>query len=109
MTKQDVQEWLKFLVSSRHDSLDDYWVAKQTAWMVCVAVDELVEHRELAADSVEPMKKELRETLQLGLSLPQRQSVLDGQKSSLETARSFDVARCKELLIKIVEATATIR
>ena len=109
MTKQDVQEWLKFLVSSRHDSLDDYWVAKQTAWMVCVAVDELVEHRELAADSVEPMKKELRETLQLGLSLPQRQSVLAGQKSSLETARSFDVARCKELLIKIVEATATIR
>ena len=109
VTKQDVQEWLKFLVSSRHDSLDDYWVAKQTAWMVCVAVDELVEHRELAADSVEPMKKELRETLQLELRLPKRQSVLDRQKGILETARSFDVARCKELLIKIVEATSSIR
>ena len=109
MTKQDVQEWLEFLVSSRHDSLDDYWVAKQTAWMVCVAVDELVDHGELAFDSVAPMQMELRETLQLGLRLPQRQSVLDGQKGYLEAARSFDVARCKELLIQLEKTTASIR
>ncbi len=109
MTKQDVQEWLEFLVSSRHDSLDDYWVAKQTAWMVCVAVDELVEHKELKADAVTPMQKELRDSLQLELRLPQRQSVLDRQKGSLETARSFDVARCKELLIQLERATASIR
>ena len=109
MTKQDVQEWLKFLVNSRQDSLDDYWVAKQTAWMVCVAVDELVEHGELSFASVAPIQKELRESLHLDLRLPQRQSVLGGQKGSLETARSFDVARCQELLIKMVEATSSIR
>lgn len=109
MTKQEVRQWLEFLLKSRHDSLDDYWVAKQTAWMLFVAIDELVEHKELAHDSVAPMQKELRESLRLDLKLPRRQSVLDGQKGSLETARSFDAARCKLLLIKIVEATATIR
>ena len=109
LTKQDVRQWVEFLVKSRQDSLDDYWVAKQTAWMVCVAVDELVEHGELASDSVAPIQKELRETLHLDLKLPQRQSVLARQKSSLETARSFDVARCKELLIILAKATASIR
>lgn len=109
LTKQDVWQWLEFLVKSRQDSLDDFWVAKQTAWMVCVAVDELVEHEELASDSVASMQKELRESLQLDLRLLQRQSVLDKQKGSLDIARSFDVARCKELLIKIVEAVASIR
>ena len=109
MTKQEVRQWLEFLINSRRDSLEDYWVAKQTAWMVCVAVDELVEHGELASDSVAPMQKELRDSLQLDLRLQQRQSVLDGQKGILETARSFDVARCKVLLTKIVEASASIR
>ena len=77
--------------------------------MVCIAVDELVEHEVLASDSVAPMQKELRESLQLDLRLPQRQSVLDRQKSSLDTAQSFDVARCKELLVKIVEEAVSIR
>ena len=108
-TKQDVRQWLEFLVKSRQDTLDDFWVAKQTAWMVCIAVDELVEHEVLASDSVAPMQKELRESLQLDLRLPQRQSVLDRQKSSLDTAQSFDVARCKELLVKIVEEAVSIR
>ncbi len=103
MSKKDVHQWLEFLVTRRQDSLSDYWVAKQTAWMVCVAVDELIEHGDLAADLVAPMKEELFEMLRLDIQLPQRQSVLSVQKSILETAQTFDSVRCKELLNRLVE------
>ena len=102
MTKQEVKQWLAYLLKSRQDSLADFWVAKQTAWMVCIAIDELVEHGELAQASVAPMQKELREALRLDLRLQQRQSVLDRQKDLLETARSFDAAKCKELMSQLV-------
>ncbi len=102
-TKQDVRQWLKHLIATRQDMLHDYWVAKQTAWMVCVAVDELVEHRELTRDSVLPTQKRLRELLRLDIHLPQRQSVLTGQKAELEMARSFDADLCKELLNDLVK------
>lgn len=104
MSKRDVQQWLEFLVLSRQNALTDYWVAKQTGWMVCVAVDELVEHRAITPDLVSPMQKELRELLRLELT--QRQSVPTGQRSLLETARSFDSRRCKELLNTLVRRTA---
>lgn len=106
MSKSDVQQWLEFLVQSRQNALTDYWVAKQTAWMVCVAVDELVEHGDVASDFVSPMQKELRQSLRLELRLPQRQSVLEGQKSLIETARNFDPRRCQELLNTLVRRTA---
>ena len=108
MSKQDVQRWLEFLVTSRQDSLADYWVAKQTAWMVGVAVDELVEHGDLAPGTLATQQKELREILHLELQLPQKQSVLSVQKGVLETARTFDFVRCKELLNKTVKAVAAI-
>ena len=106
MSKRDVQQWLEFLVQSRQNALTDYWVAKQTAWMVCVAVDELVEHDDVAPDLVSPMQKELRDSLRLELRLPQRQSVLAGQMGVLETAQTFDSRRCKELLNTLVRRTA---
>lgn len=108
MSKQNVQRWLEFLVTSRQDSLADYWVAKQTAWMVGVAVDELVEHGDLAPGTLATQQKELREILHLELQLPQKQSVLSVQKGVLETARTFDFVRCKELLNKTVKAVAAI-
>ena len=109
MSKRDVRTWLEFLVTSRQDSLADYWVAKQTAWMVCVAVDELVEHGDLPPSMLASHQKELREMLRLEVKLPQRQSVLTEQKGVLEAARSFDSVRCKELLNQIVKAVAAIR
>ena len=108
MTKQDVKQWLEYLLKSRQDSLADYWVAKQTAWMVCIAIDELVEHGELSQASIAPTQKELREALRLDLRLEQHQSVLDGQKDLLETARSFDAARCKELISQLVQRAFSV-
>jgi hypothetical protein len=102
MSKKDVHEWLAFLNTSRQAALTDYWVAKQTAWMVCVAIDELVEHGELAIDVVSLNRNELRQLLRLDLQLPQRQSVLIAQKDALQTAQKFDSARCKELLGQLI-------
>ncbi len=103
MTKKDVLQWLEYLIASRNDSLTDFWVAKQTAWMVCVAMDELVKNEPLANEWVSPMRDELRDLLHLDLHLPQQQSVLTVQKSMLGTAQNFDSARCKELLNRLVE------
>lgn len=103
MTKKDVLQWLEYLIASRNDSLTDFWVAKQTAWMVCVAMDELVKNEPLANEWVSPMRDELRDLLHLDLQLPQQQSVLTVQKSMLGTAQNFDSARCKELLNRLVE------
>ena len=102
MSKNAVLQWLAFLNTSRQDALTDYWVAKQTAWMVCVAIDELVEHGDLAIDLVSPNQKELRKLLRLDLQLPQRQSVLAIQTDVLQTAQNFDSARCRELLSRLV-------
>ena len=102
MSKTGVLEWLAFLNTSRQDALTDYWAAKQTAWMVCVAIDELVEHGDLAIELIAANQKELRELLRLDLQLPQRQSVLAIQKDVLQTAQKFDSARCKELLSRLV-------
>jgi len=109
MSKKDVVQWLDFLNTSRQESLTDFWVAKQTAWMVCVAIDELVERGDLKIDSVSPSQRELRELLRLDLQLLQKQSVLSVQKSILETAQHFDAARCKELIDLLVNTAVSRR
>jgi len=107
MSKKDVVQWLDFLNTSRKDSLTDFWVAKQTAWMVCVAIDELVERGDLTKESVSSSQKELRELLRLDLQLPQKQSVLSVQKDILKTAQQFDSARCKELIELLVNTAVS--
>jgi len=107
MSKKDVVQWLDFLNTSRKESLTDFWVAKQTAWMVCVAIDELVERGDLTIDSVSLSQKELRELLRLDLQLPQTQSVLSVQQGILETAQHFDSARCKELIDLLVNTAVS--
>ncbi len=103
MTKRDVQQWLASLLASRIHALDDYAVAKQTGWMVCVAIDELVAHREIPSSAVVGYQKELRELLHLEIAVPQRQSVITGQAAVLETARTYDPVRCRELIVALVK------
>jgi len=107
MSKEQVHDWLQFLWKSRRDRLSDYWVAKQTAWMVLIAVDELVEHSALQSYAIAPLRDELRAVLRLELRRPQRQSVIDDQKEVLETARSFDPVRVAELLGMMVAAATS--
>ena len=109
MSKKDVVQWLDFLNASRRESLTDYWVAKQTAWMVCVAIDELVDRGDITIDSVSSSQRELRELLRLDLQLPQKQSVLSVQKDILKTAQQFDSAKCKELIDLLVNKAVSSR
>ena len=112
MSKEDVLQWLLFLAESRQDSMNDFWVARQTAWMVCVAIDELVEHGAIAAnalDTVEAMKKELQKLLRLELQIDRKISVLDSQSDILETANRFDSARCGVLVKALVQTAIETR
>ncbi len=109
MSKEDVLQWLQFLTESRQDSMNDFWVARQTAWMVCVAIDELVEHKVIALEAVDATKKELQKLLRLELRIEQEASVLDSQKEILETANRFDSARCAELVQALVQTTIKSR
>ena len=107
MSKKDVVQWLDFLNTSRKESLTDYWVAKQTAWMVCVAIDELVDRGDITKDSVSSSQKELRAVLRLDLQSPQNQSVLSVQKDILKTAQQFDSAKCKELIDLLINTAVS--
>lgn len=109
MSKEDVLQWLLFLTQSRQDSMSDFWVARQTAWMVCVAIDELVEHGAIAPDAVETAKKELQKLLRLELQIEQTASVLDSQSDILETAKRFDSVRCVALVKALVETAIEAR
>jgi len=109
MSKEDVLQWLLFLTQSRQDSMNDFWVARQTAWMVCVAIDELVEHKAITMDSVDATKKELQKLLLLELQIEREESVLDSQSDILETANRFDSARCGELVKALVQAAIETR
>ena len=109
MSKEDVLKWLQFLTQSRQDSMNDFWVARQTAWMVCVAIDELVEHKAIAVETVDATKKELQKLLRLELPMKQTESVLDSQSDILETANRFDSARCGVLLKALVQAAIETR
>ena len=104
MTHADVKQWLRSLMEARIETLKDYWTAKQTAWLVCVAIDEMVEHQMLEATIVRPNQQELRELLGLELQLPQKQSVLGSQQNVLETANTFDADRCRKLISELVDA-----
>ena len=112
MSKEDVLQWLFFLTQNREDSMKDFWVARQTAWMVCVAIDELVEHGAIAAialDSVDPAKKELQKLLRLELQIDRKASVLESQSKILETANRFDSARCVALVKALVQTAIETR
>lgn len=112
MSKEDVLQWLLFLTQSRQDSLNDFWVARQTAWMVCVAIDELVEKKGIPLDaiaSVDATKKELQTLLKLELQIKREESVLDSQPDILEIANRFDSARCEELVKALVQAATETR
>ena len=103
MRRSDVQQWLEVLLASRYDKLNDYWVAKQTSWMVSIAVIELVEHGVLKEEQVATRIKELSDLLQLELSIPQKTSVLLSQEKTLKLANQFDVKRCQILIRELVE------
>ncbi len=109
MSKEDVLQWLLFLRQSRQDSMNDFWVARQTAWMVCVAIDELVEKKAISSDAVEAKKKELQKLLRLELQMKQDESVLNTQSDILETANRFDSARCAVLVKALVQTAIESR
>jgi len=109
MRRSDVQQWLEVLLASRHDKLNDYWVAKQTSWMVSVAVNELVQHGALNKEQVSSRLKEFNDLLQLELSIPQKTSVLDSQEKTLKLANQFDVRRCQTLIQELVEIALAAR
>lgn len=100
----DTKEWIVSVIEEQTDKLSDYWVARQTGWMVQVAVQELIEKKHLDAESVADDLKELEQSLRLDLKIPQRESVLREQMSTLETARSFDVAKVRKHLESIRQA-----
>jgi hypothetical protein len=108
MTKKDVLQWLGFLAQSRKDSLSDFWAARQTSWMVCVAIEELVERGEIAPALVNEAKKELMDLMRLDLKIPQRESVLISQSDILKTANHFDSVKCRELIAKLVHAATNV-
>ncbi len=103
MRTSDVQQWLQVLLANRQNKLNDYWVAKQTSWMVSVAVKELVEHSALNKEQVETRLKELSDLLQLDIAISQKASVLDSQEKTLKLANQFDAKRCQLLIQELVE------
>lgn len=103
MRTSDVQQWLQVLLANRQDKLNDYWVAKQTSWMVSVAANELVEHGTLNKEQVETRLKELSDLLQLDIAISQKASVLDSQEKTLKLANQFDAQRCQLLIQELVE------
>jgi len=107
MTESEAKQWLVQLLEAREPYLADFWVARQTGWMVCVAIDELIEHGALAGEIAAPMQEELRVSLILDLKLPQRQGVVDRQPGILQTANAFDSTRCEVLLKALVHAATT--
>jgi hypothetical protein len=100
----DTKEWVALLIEEQSPKLSDYWVAKQTAWMVQVAVGELVDKKQLDASAVAEDLEALDRILLLKLQIPQRESVLKEQMSTLETARSFDANQVRKHLESIRSA-----
>jgi hypothetical protein len=88
----DTKEWVDSIIREQSPKLNDYWVAKQTAWMVQVAVQELIARKELDPSIVADDLEALDRILLLKLQIPQQQSVLVEQPSTLNTAQSFDAS-----------------
>jgi hypothetical protein len=94
----DITEWIDLMIQQQSPKLNDYWVAKQTAWMVRIAVDELVTRKHLDQESVAEDLNALDRILGLNLAIPQRESVLVQQPTTLQAARSFDAAAVQKHL-----------
>ena len=109
MSEADVKHWLQVLLADREEKLTDYWMAKQTAWMVTVAVKELVDHGVLSRNAIQANLDELSQLLSLNLQIPPNASVLDAQKSTLEIAGSFDAVRCRTLIRELVETALSTK
>ena len=109
MSEADVKHWLKVLLAEREEKLTDYWMAKQTAWMVTVAVKELADHGVLPRNAIQANLDELSQLLSLNLQIPRDASVLDAQKNTLEIAGSFDADRCRTLIRELVETALSAK
>ena len=109
MSEADVKHWLQVLLADREEKLTDYWMAKQTAWMVTVAVKELVDHGVLSRNAIQANLDELSQLLSLNIQIPPNASVLDAQKSTLEIAGSFDAVRCRTLIRELVETALSTK
>lgn len=94
----DTKEWVALLIEEQSPKLSDYWVAKQTAWMVQVAVGELVDKKQLDASAVAEDLEALDRILLLKLQIPQRESVLKSQEMTLKMAQSFDASEVRKHL-----------
>jgi hypothetical protein len=104
LDSSDVTEWIDRMIQQQSPKLNDYWVAKQTAWVVRIAVNELIAHGRLDPESVADDLLALDRVLGLNLAIPQRDSVLVQQSTTLQTARSFDAATVRKHLESIRRA-----
>ncbi|MCU0709911.1 MAG: cytochrome c family protein [Pirellula sp.] len=98
-----VRAWIIQMFEERRQKLSDYWVARQTAWMVLVAVDELIRKGAMEEHEADPLRDELTLLLRLDLRIDQKQSVLVRQAEILETANTFDSRRAAELLESLIQ------
>ncbi len=109
MTRADVQEWLQHLMASRRERLTDYWTARQTAWLMVVAIEELVDHQLLPMESVQSQLAILKSELKLDLKIPRDRSVLAQQPAILEHAQKFDHAETAKWMQSLVDEATAIR
>ncbi len=100
----DTKEWVAMLIDEQSPKLGDYWVAKQTAWMVQVATQELIDKKQLDASLIADDLAALDRILHLNLQIPQRESVLKSQETTLKLAQSFDANEVRKHLEAIRKA-----
>ncbi|MFN7732770.1 MAG: multiheme c-type cytochrome [Pirellula sp.] len=98
------REWIDRWIDEQSPKLTDYWVAKQTAWLVSIAIRELIEKKQLDPAAVAQDLESLDRLLGLQLQVPQKQSVLVNQSSTLELAQTFDVDAVREHLMRLRQA-----
>jgi hypothetical protein len=104
LSPTDVRYWVAQLIREREPMLYDYWTAKQTAWMVRVATEELISHNALPQSAVRTDLNALKEmlNLQLKTNAPQS-SILISLPSTLATARDFHADECIAIFRSILE------
>lgn len=90
MTERDVKDWILFLLERRKEHLYDYWTARQTGWLVEIALNELVEKQAIPEAAVAEIISGLNRKLQLNIrELKPHSSVLVRLESTLNHARDF--------------------
>jgi hypothetical protein len=101
-----VRQWINQVFSERREKLRDYWVARQTAWMILITIDEMIRKGAVDENEVPPAREALTALLGLDLRIDQKESVLVRQAEILEIANTFDSDRAIELmesLLRIAE------